>query len=183
MLIIHKSPSPVASIGRSASYIASSTRAASSIISIDTAENPRTPPSARVPGSPTIRDPFPNASEISLSPSPRTFIPSFPASPSAFRIHSALCRAVGLATSTRLPGSVHALCTAFTADTVDFPHCRVQFKIPRFAFDRSTSACCLSGSNPSRLANAIMSSSFGDSSPLPALPRRLALQCKRTHDY
>ena len=74
MLINHISPSPTASIGRSARYIESGTREASSITSIDTAENPRTVPS--IPGSPTIRDRFGNTSDTSLSPSPRTGIRS-----------------------------------------------------------------------------------------------------------
>ena len=81
----------------------SSSLAASSTISRETAEKPRTPPSARVPGRPTMREPLGNASEIWLSPSPRTFMPSLRTSASALRIHSALWRAVGLATSTRLP--------------------------------------------------------------------------------
>ena len=89
---------PPPAIGRSALYIASSTRDASSISSSDTAENPRTVPS--VPGSPTIRDPFGSSSELALSPSPRGVIPSRRQHPRAFRKNSALCRSHGLATST-----------------------------------------------------------------------------------
>ena len=128
MLSSHKSPSPTASIGRSARYIASSTREASSISSIETAENPRTVPS--IPGSPTIRDPFGSTSEISLSPSPSRLIPSIGTMSAAFRTNSPDCRYDGLATSTRLFGRVNARCTAFAAAIVDLPHCRVQFRIP-----------------------------------------------------
>ena len=74
MLISHNVPSLTASIGRIARYRSSLTRAASSTSSSDTAENPRTV--ASFPGSPTIRDPFGNTSEISLSPSPFGRIPS-----------------------------------------------------------------------------------------------------------
>ena len=59
----------------------------------------------------------------------------------AFRSHSADCRSEGLATSTRLPGCVHARCTAFAADTVDFPHWREHNRIPRFETESSTRAC------------------------------------------
>ncbi len=55
-------------------------------------------------GSPTMRDPFGNSSEIALSPSPLAFRPSCPIISAAFRTNSALCCAVGLDTSTRLPG-------------------------------------------------------------------------------
>ncbi len=41
----------------------------------------------------------------------------------------------------------------FAAATVDFPHCREQFRMPRFASDSSTAACTSSGANP-RLALA-----------------------------
>ena len=55
---------------------------------------------------------------------------------------------------------------------VDFPHCRVQFKIPLFAPDLRTSICRSSGSNRSRvLANStestllFFSEFFSPSSP------------------
>ena len=103
------------------------------------------------PGSPTIRDPFGNASDILLSPSPRGVIPSRFTNSAVFRKNSALCRSEGLATSTSDPAREYARCTAFAAATVDLPHCREQFKIPRFASDRSTSACRSSGSNSKRV--------------------------------
>src|ERR1039457_3452996 len=68
VLISHNAPSLVASIGRIARYTSSLTRDASSTSNSRTAENPRIV--ASVPGSPTMRDPFGSASEISLSPSP-----------------------------------------------------------------------------------------------------------------
>ena len=77
----------------------------------------------------------------------------------AFRKNSALCRSQGLATSTKDPGRVNARCTAFAAATVDFPHCREQFRIPRFAVDRSTSICFASGANPSRVSAKLPASS------------------------
>jgi hypothetical protein len=65
---------------------------------------------------------------------------------------------LGLATSTRLSGTVKTRYSAFAAVTVDFPHCREQFKIPRFAVDRSTSACRASGWKHKRvLANSTSS--------------------------
>lgn len=103
-----------------------------------TAENPRIVPS--FPGSPTIREPFGNCNDSSLSPSPFRFTPSRRASPAVFRRNSPLCRALGLCS------------TAFTAVTVDLPHCRVQFRIPRLAPLLSTRSCHASGSNPSRTA-------------------------------
>src|SRR5262249_21309455 len=130
VLITHKEPWLIASIGRTASYITSSTRDASSITSIETAENPRTVSS--FPGSPTIRDPFGKANETSLSPSPRGRIPSLPAKIAAFLTNSPLCRDDGDTTITRLSGFVYARCTALAAVTVDLPHCRVQFTITRF---------------------------------------------------
>jgi hypothetical protein len=133
--------------GRIALYRSSLTREASSTSSSDTAENPRAVGS--FPGSPTIRDRFGNSSEIPLSPSPFTRIPSRLANPAAFRTNSPLCRALGLTTSVRLSGSVHAWCTGFAAVIVDFPHCLVQFSSPRLLADPSTSACSRSGSNPS----------------------------------
>jgi hypothetical protein len=76
----------------------------------------------------------------------------------AFRIHSADCRLLGLDTSTKLSRTENTRYSAFATVTVDFPHCREQFKIPRFAVDRSTSACRSSGLNPSRvLANSTSS--------------------------
>ncbi len=129
VLISHNAPSLVASIGRIARYTSSLTRDASSTSSSDTAENPRIV--ASVPGSPTIRDPFGSASDISLSPSPFGRIFSLRTNPAAFRRNSPLCRALGLTTSVRLPASVYAWCTAFAAVIVDFPHCREQFRIPR----------------------------------------------------
>ena len=82
MLISHNFPPLTASIGRIARYNSSLTRDASSTSSSDTAENPRTV--ASVPGSPTIRDPFGNSSEISLSPSPFGRISSRRANSAAF---------------------------------------------------------------------------------------------------
>jgi len=147
-------------MGRSARYIASVTREASSISSIDTFENPRTVPS--IPGSPTILDPFGKTSEIALLPSPFTGNPSAATISAAFRTNSPDCRYVGLATSTRLFGQVNARCTAFAAAIVDLPHCRVQLRMPRFASDRSTSACFSSGSIPSRVrANSTASGTLG----------------------
>ena len=75
-------------------------RKSADVSSSDTAENPRIVPS--VPGSPTIRDPFGNASEISLSPSPFGRIPSRSRNSEAFRTNSPLCLAVGLTTRVRL---------------------------------------------------------------------------------
>jgi hypothetical protein len=78
--------------------------------------------------------------------------------PRAFRIHSADCLLLGLDTNTKLSRAVNTRYSAFTTVTVDFPHCREQFKIPRFAADRSTSACRSSGRNPNRvLANSTSS--------------------------
>jgi hypothetical protein len=109
-------------------------------------------------GNPTILDPFGSSSETALSPSPRGAIPTRLTIPFAFRIHSADCRLLGLETSTRHPGLVNPRYSAFTTVTVDFPHCREQFKIPRFAVDRSTPACCSSGWKPKRvLANSTSS--------------------------
>src|SRR5258708_2771625 len=67
VLSTHRPPSPTASIGRSVLYISSLTRDASSISSSDTAEKPRT--LSALSGSPTIRDPFGYAIEMSLTPS------------------------------------------------------------------------------------------------------------------
>ena len=146
MLISHNVPSLTASIGRIARYRSSLTRAASSTSSSDTAENPRTV--ASFPGSPTIRDPFGNTSDISLSPSPFGRIPSFRTNPAAFRRNSPVCRALGLTTSVRLSASVAAWYTAFAAVTVDFPHCRVQFITTLALCVVSTRSCAASGWNP-----------------------------------
>src|SRR5579884_2072737 len=147
VLIIQRSPSFTASIGRSDLYISSRTTDASSISSSDTAEKPRT--LASFPGSPTIRLPFGSRNDSELYPSPR--IASFRASRSSsvFRINAPVCRSLGLATSTRHLGSVNARCTAFAETTVDFPHCREQFKIPRFAVESRTMRCRSSATNPS----------------------------------
>ena len=156
MLISHKSPSPTASIGRSARYKSSPTRDASSITSIESAENPRI--FGSLAGNPTILDPFGSSSESLLYPSLRGRISRLSTIPSAFLIHSPLCRSPGLATSTVHFATVNARWTAFAAATVDFPHCRVQFRIPRFAFDRSISRCDSSASSPRRvLANSTAS--------------------------
>ena len=105
VLISQISPSPTASIGRSAWNIRSSTRAASSITSIDTAENPRTVSS--VPGSPTMREPFGSSTEIRVMPIPARNNPQprHQLLPPLSR-NSADCRSVGLATRTRLLGRV-----------------------------------------------------------------------------
>jgi hypothetical protein len=109
-------------------------------------------------GNPTILDPFGISNETALSPSPRGLIPIRASILFAFRIHSADCRLLGLDTSTKLSGTEKTRYSAFATVTVDFPHCREQFKIPRFAVDRSTSACRSSGRNPSRvLANSTSS--------------------------
>jgi hypothetical protein len=134
--------------GRSALYIASSTRDASSISSILTAEYDRT--FASFPGSPTILDRFGSSSESLFLPSRRMGTSMWISMSSAFCSHSPLCRSPGLATSTRHFGTVNARCSAFATDTVDFPHCRVQFKIPRLDVDRSTAHCGSSGSSPNR---------------------------------
>src|ERR1035437_11020571 len=76
----------------------------------------------------TIRDPFGNSSEISLSPSPFGRIPSSRANPVAFRRNSPLCRPLGLTTTVRLPAVWYASRMAFAAVIVDFPHCRLQFR-------------------------------------------------------
>jgi hypothetical protein len=102
-------------------------------------------------GNPTILDPFASISDTALSPSPRGLTPIRNSILFAFRIHSADCLLLGLDTSTRLSGTVNTRYSAFATVTVDFPHCREQFKIPRFAVDRSTSACRPSGRNPSRV--------------------------------
>jgi hypothetical protein len=146
VLISHNAPELTASIGRIVLYRSSLTRDASSTSSSDTAENPRVVVS--FPGSPTIRDWFGNSSEIVLSPSPFARIPSRLANPAAFLTNSPLCRALGVTTSVRLAGSVHAWYTAFAAVIVDFPHCLVQFSSPRLLADPSISACPRSGSNP-----------------------------------
>jgi hypothetical protein len=106
VLISHNAPRLTASIGRIALYRSSLTRDASSTSSSATAENPRTV--ASFPGSPTIRDPFGNATERSFSPSPFGFIPSRITNSSAFRRNSPLCRALGLTTSDKLPAAVIA---------------------------------------------------------------------------
>jgi hypothetical protein len=75
-------------------------------------------------------------------------------------MNSAGCFSVGPATITRLPGRVTSLWTTFAAITVVFPHCREQFKMPRFASDRRISSCFSSGSNLRRVrANSTMSGS------------------------
>src|ERR1019366_5013883 len=130
-------------------YRSSLHRAASSTSSSETAENPRTV--ASVPGSPTIRDPFGNSSEISLSPSPFGRIPSSRANPVAFRRNSPLCRPLGLTTTVRLPAVWVASWMAFAAVIVDFPHCRLQFKIPRLLAVKSTRACKASTGSPNRV--------------------------------
>src|ERR1035441_5748199 len=146
--ISHNAPSLVASVGRTARYASSLTLDASSTSSRDTAENPRIVGS--VPGSPTIRDPFGIASDISLSPSPFTPIFSMRTNAEAFRRNSPLCLALGLTTSVRLPASVCAWCTALAAVTVDFPHCREQFSTPRLFPVHNTRACTGSTASPSR---------------------------------
>jgi hypothetical protein len=86
-----------------------------------------------------------------LSPSPRGTIPMRRTIPDALRKNSALCRSPGLANRIRLPGRQKARWTALAAATVDFPHCREQFKIPRRAVEASTAACRSSGKKPSRV--------------------------------
>ena len=144
MLINHISPLATAITGRSDLYNASGTRDASSISNSETAENPRTVPS--VADNPTIRLAFGSNNDIGR---PLTGMPNRRTNPAAFRKNSALWRSEGLATKTRLPGSLHARCTALAAVTVDFPHCRVQFKIPRLATESRTARCFSFGSNPS----------------------------------
>ena len=129
--------------------LASATRAASSI---STATPPKIPASCLPsPATPQSATRSAAAAEVSLSPSPRGRIPSIahhlrtPSAPTP-----PLCRSVGLATSTRLFSRVYARCNAFAAAIVDFPHCRVQFRIPRFASDRKTSIWRSSGSNRNR---------------------------------
>ena len=78
-------------------YSSSGTRDASSTSSSVTAENPRIVSS--LPGSPTIREPLGNCSDMSLVPSPFVRIPSRRANPAAFRTNSPLCRPLGLTTS------------------------------------------------------------------------------------
>src|SRR5437667_3945294 len=165
VLISHRSPFPTASAGRIARYSLSSTRDASSISINDTLENPRDVFS--LCGSPTIRDRFGNAIEISFVPSPRTLIPSRLTNSSALRINSPLCLSLGASTSIRLSGRQYARCTAFAAATVDLPHCRVQFTMPRRP-PRSTDSCSGFGSKPSRCR--VNSTISGISSDLPSAP-------------
>src|SRR6266851_9551227 len=119
VLISHRSPFPTASVGRIARYSLSPTRDASSTSINDTLENPRDVVSSC--GSPTIRDRFGKAIEISFVPSPRTLIPSRLTNSSALRITSPLCLPLGDSTSIRLSGWQNARCTALAAATVDFP--------------------------------------------------------------
>src|SRR6266566_2000927 len=130
----------------------------------DTLKNPRRV--ASLCGSPTIRDPFGNAIEISFAPSPRTLIPSRLTNSSALRTNSPLCLALGDSTSIRLSGWQYARCTAFAAATVDLPHCRVQFTMPRRP-PRSTNSCKGFGSKPSRCR--VNSTISGISSDLPSV--------------
>jgi hypothetical protein len=95
-----------------------------------------------------MREPFGNTAETRPLPSPRVRTPNFRSIPFAFRTNSLLCRSDGLATSTKLSLRVYARWTAFAAPIVDFPHCRVQFRIPRLASDRTTAICASSASNP-----------------------------------
>ena len=71
------------------------------------------------------------------------------ANPSALRTNSPLCHPLGLTTSVRLSPTVYAWCTAFAAVTLDLPHCRVQFRIPRWLSEASRRSCAASGSKPS----------------------------------
>jgi hypothetical protein len=105
-----------------------------------------------------VLDPFGSSNESLLYPSPTGRISRLSTIPSAFLINSPLCRSPGLATITVHFATVNARWTAFAAATVDFPHCRVQFRIPRFALDRSISLCGSSASSPRRvLANSTAS--------------------------
>ena len=122
----------------------------------DTAENPRIV--ASFPGSPTIRARLGSSSDISLSPSPFARIPSFRTNPVAFLRNSPLCRALGLTTSVRLSGVLHAWWAAFAAVIVDFPHCLVQFSSPLLLVVPSTRACKASAGNcSSSLTHAVAS--------------------------
>src|SRR5258708_22869256 len=128
VIISHRSPFPTASAGRIARYNLSSTRDASSISINDTLENPRAVFS--LCGSPTIRDRFGKAIEISFVPSPRTLIPSRLTNSSALRINSPLCLSLGDSTSIRLSGWQNARCTALAAAPVHFPPHPLQLTLP-----------------------------------------------------
>jgi hypothetical protein len=106
VLSSQRAPSLTDSIGRMALYRSSSTRAASSTRSSETAEKPRTV--ASVPGSPTMRLPLGSWSEMALSPSPFGRAPVRRANSSALRTNSALWRELGLTTRVRLPGEWYA---------------------------------------------------------------------------
>jgi hypothetical protein len=92
-----------------------------------------------------MRLPFGNNTLTGLSPSPRASTPNARTKSFVLRRNSRLCRSVGVATRTSDPGTVYARCTAFAAVTVDLPHCREQFKIPRLAEELRTAACLGSG--------------------------------------
>jgi hypothetical protein len=95
-------------------------------------------------------DPHPALSASPAHPAVPSPAPPVSAIPRATRNwpRSSDCLSDGLAISTRLSGRVCARGTAFAAAIVDFPHCREQFRIPRFAPDRYTSACRASRSSP-----------------------------------
>ena len=82
-------------------------------------------------------------------PSPRGLMFRRRTNSSVFLRNSALWRSPGLATRTRLSGFEWAVWRALMAATVDFPHWRVQFRMPRLAVLSRTSVWRGSGSKSS----------------------------------
>ena len=128
-----------------------------------------------------MRLPLGNSNEIALSPSPRASIPNRATISAAFRTSSALCLSDGLAARIKLFGLVYARCTAIAAAMVDFPHCRVQFKIPRFAPRFQHFPLPLIRLHPQPLAHKLNNPRLIRRPPLDRRARRRRVVIKKVH--